>query len=169
MPRKATVQRDDLEANALYLSDGETKLLLVSCDLVGLPSARVAVMREATGQAIGIPPRNIIVACTHTHGGPSLIRTNYLMPIDHAYLERLQTWLVELAREAARSARPGRAARRPAAETLLVTRDQAIRARVTRLLAGSDSEDRRKVLREYQSVLELTGAPANGQSADIDS
>ncbi len=31
--RAATKQRDDLEANGLYLSDGNTQLLLVSCDL----------------------------------------------------------------------------------------------------------------------------------------
>ncbi len=106
--RTATEQRDDLEANGLYLSDGKTRLLLVSCDLVGLNSAHAAVLRKAMGEATGIPPRNILIACTHTHGGPSLLKTNYLMPIDGAYLERLQTWLTELARQAVRSAGPGK-------------------------------------------------------------
>lgn len=108
VPRKATVQRDDLEANGLYLSDGKTQLLLVSCDLVGLNSAHMAGIREAMGDASGIPSRNILVTCTHTHGGPSLLKTNYLMPIDHAYLNRLQDWLVDLAKEAVQSARPGK-------------------------------------------------------------
>ncbi len=106
--RAATEQRDDLEANGLYLSDGKTQLLLVSCDLVGLNSVHVAALREAMGEATGIPPRDILIACTHTHGGPSLLKTNYLMPIDLEYLERLQTWLVELARQAVQSARPGK-------------------------------------------------------------
>jgi neutral ceramidase len=108
VPRTATKQRDDLEANGLYLSDGKTKLLLVSCDLVGLNSAHVAAMREAMGEVTGISSRNILITCTHTHGGPSLVKTNYLMPIDHAYLARLQSWLVELAQVAVQSARPGK-------------------------------------------------------------
>lgn len=105
---KASKIRDDLEANALYLHHGDTKLLLVSCDLVGLPPDAVADMREAMGEAADVPPRNIIIACTHTHGGPSLIRTNYLMPVDVEYLHRLKTWLVDLAAKAADSARPGK-------------------------------------------------------------
>jgi neutral ceramidase len=108
VPRTATKQRDDLEANALYLSDGRTKLLLVSCDLVGLNSGHVVTMREAMGEATGIPPRNILITCTHTHGGPSLLKTNYLMPIDHDYLSRLKDWLVEVATQSVQSARPGR-------------------------------------------------------------
>jgi len=108
VPRQATEQRDDLEANALYLSDGKTKLLLVSCDLVSLNSAHVAAMRDAMGEATGIPSRNILIACTHTHGGPSLVKTNYLMPIDLAYIERLQMSLVELAQETVQQARPGK-------------------------------------------------------------
>ncbi len=106
--RAATRQRDDLEANGLYLTDGKTRILLVSCDLVGLNSDHVASMRQAMGKAADIPPRNIIIACTHTHGGPSLLKTNYLMPVDHAYIKRLQGWLVQLANEAVQSARAGK-------------------------------------------------------------
>ncbi len=106
--RTATVQRDDLEANGLYLSDGKTQLLLVSCDLMGLDPADVAAARMAMGQATGIPPRNIIIACTHTHSGPAIFKTNPLMPVDHAYLHRLQGQLVELAKSAVQSARPGK-------------------------------------------------------------
>lgn len=106
--RRATAVRDDLEANGLYLSDGKTQILLVSCDLVGLNSADVAAMRESMGEATEIPPRSVLIACTHTHGGPSLKKTNYLMPVDRAYLDRLQSWLVELARQAVQSARPGK-------------------------------------------------------------
>ncbi len=108
VPRKATKQRDDLEANGLYLSDGKTQLLLVSCDLVGLNSSHVAAIREAMGEATKIPPRNILITCTHTHGGPSLLKTNYLMSVDLPYVNRLQDWLVEFAKEAVRSVQPGK-------------------------------------------------------------
>ena len=106
--KRATEIRDNLEANGLYLSDGKTQLLLVSCDLAVLTSSRVSAMREAVGQATGIPPRDILITCTHTHGGPSVVRTNYLMPVDQAYLDRLQGWLVEISKEAVQSARPGK-------------------------------------------------------------
>ena len=105
--RQGTAIRDDLEANALYISDGKTPLLLVSCDLVGLSSDWAKRIREAMAKATDIPARNILLTCTHTHGGPSLLRTNYLMPIDIAYLERLEVWLVELAKESLASAQDG--------------------------------------------------------------
>jgi len=106
--RRATAIRDNLEANGLFLSDGKTQILLISCDLAAIESPRVAKMREAIGQAIGIPTRNVLITCTHTHGGPSVLRTNYLMPVDEAYLDQLQGWLVELGGQAVESARPGR-------------------------------------------------------------
>ncbi len=105
--KRATEIRDNLEANAFYLSDGKKQILLASCDLGVLTSPRVSAMREAMGQATGIPPRDVIISCTHTRG-PSVFRSNYLMPVDHAYLDRLQGWLVELARETIKSARPGK-------------------------------------------------------------
>jgi neutral ceramidase len=108
VPRYATEIRDNLEVNALYLSKGEVEILMISCDLGGLESPYVIKLREAMGVAAGIPPRNILVSCTHTHGGPSVLKTNYLMPLDTLYLERLHNWLVELAKEAVGSARPGK-------------------------------------------------------------
>ncbi len=105
--KRATEIRDNLEANGLYLSDGKKQILLVSCDLGGLEPPRVIAMREAMGRAAGIPPRDIIISATHTRG-PVVLRSNYLMPVDDAYLDRLQGWLVELARQAVQSARPGK-------------------------------------------------------------
>ena len=100
--------RDDLEANALYLSDGSLELLLVSCDIgVVIPSVTIPT-REAMAQAAGIPARNVIIAGTHTHAGPSVVDTCYGKGLDTAYLERLQGWLVELAQEAKAAAQPAR-------------------------------------------------------------
>ena len=100
--------RDDLEANALYLKSEVEALLLVSCDLAGLLGPFVQTAREAMGEAAGVPPRNVIVAGTHMHSGPSLIPTNHRKPVDEEYTDRLQGWLVELAGESRVSAKPGR-------------------------------------------------------------
>lgn len=108
VPRQAERIRDDLEANAVYLKNEEEELLLVSCDLVGLEPEYNTRLRESMGVASGIPVRNILISCTHTHGGPSLVKTNYLMPLDTAYMDKLEVWMVELAEEAVRSAVPGK-------------------------------------------------------------
>ena len=105
--KRATEIRDDLEANALYLSGGRTQLLIISCDLVGLPSPWVVDTREAIAAATGVPPRSVLISCTHTHGGPSVLKTNYLMPVDTGYLDRLNDWLVDVAARAIETAQPG--------------------------------------------------------------
>lgn len=98
--------RDNLEANALALNWPEHRLLLISCDLVGLETEYVATCRQAIGGAVGVPERGVIIGGSHTHAGPSIIPTNYCKPIDHVYLERLREWLVEVAAEAVGNARP---------------------------------------------------------------
>jgi neutral ceramidase len=106
--KRGTQIRDNLEANGLFLFEGQTQILLISCDLIAISTPRVARMRQAISQATEIPPRDVLIACTHTHGGPSLIKANYLMPVEEKYLDRLEVWLVELARETVQSARPGK-------------------------------------------------------------
>jgi len=106
--KRASKIRDNLEANALSISDGETKLLIFSCDLVGLETPFAVKLRTHIGEAANVPPRNVIVTCTHTHGGPSLVRTNYFMPLDHEYMEHLIVWLSELGAKAVSSAKPGK-------------------------------------------------------------
>ena len=108
VPRKATEVRDDLEANGLYFSKGDFQLLLVSCDFAGIEPDLNVRLREAMGVATGILPRNILISSTHTHGGPSLLKTNYLMPLDTAYMEDLVPWMVALAKEAVEAAQPGK-------------------------------------------------------------
>lgn len=106
--RRAERIRDDLEANSLYLTDDKTPLLIISCDLAGLESAAVRSIREAISNETGIPPRQVLIACTHTHSGPSVIRTNYHFPVDTVHIKQLHDWLVRLARETVDSTQPGR-------------------------------------------------------------
>lgn len=96
--------RDDLEANALYLNNGSESMLLVSCDLAGLLPEFISSARKAISRATGIKERNIIIACTHTHSGPSLLPTCYNKSLDYEYMEMLHQWLIELAKGAYKSA-----------------------------------------------------------------
>ena len=102
--KRATGIRDNLEANGLFLSDGTTQIFLISCALAAIESPRVAKMREAISQATGIPPCVCVQVIKTLRGGPSVLKTNYLMPIDEAYLDRLQGWLVKLAGRTVESA-----------------------------------------------------------------
>jgi hypothetical protein len=99
--------RDDLEANALLLHSGSESVLLVSCDLAGLPTDYVADVRAHMAEAAGVPERSVIIACTHTHSGPSIQKTNYKKPVAHAYMDDLRGRLIELAGAAAETMQPG--------------------------------------------------------------
>lgn len=94
--KRAESIRDNLEANALYVDDGDEKLLFISCDLAAVPSDITVRARSQIAGNSGIPERNIIIAGTHTHSGPSVLRTSYQKPLDTSYLERLIIWLNEL-------------------------------------------------------------------------
>ncbi len=98
--------RDELEANALFLSDGNTPVLLVSCDIGSLQSEFVATARAEMAEASDLPERSIIITCTHTHSAPSVHKTNYLKPIEHGFLDDLREHLTNLAVEATQVARP---------------------------------------------------------------
>ncbi len=106
--KKGEYIRDELEANVLYLSDGKTPLLIFSCDLVGLNLSDVIPIRETISAATEVPPRQVLITCTHTHSGPSLLKTNYHMPVDQAYIDALGPKLVKVARDAVENARPGK-------------------------------------------------------------
>ena len=98
--------RDDLEANALYLADGDEQALLVSCDLVAVPGPTAKRAIRAMAEAASIPESACIVTATHTHAGPSVTPTCHGKPVDEEYLTRLEGILAELAGAAVSAARP---------------------------------------------------------------
>ena len=101
---------DDLEANALYLADGEEKTLLIGCDVGALEGEYTREYQRLIEEACGVPAGNVLIACSHTHSGPSVLRTCYTKPLDEAYLTRLGGWLAEVAAEAVENAVPARIA-----------------------------------------------------------
>ncbi len=64
---------EDLEARAFYLSDRKTSLCLVVCDLLAMTPDVSIPLQESIATALELPRANVLVACTHTHSGPSLI------------------------------------------------------------------------------------------------
>ncbi len=66
----AVGMHDELYTVALYLTDGATEAALVTLDLIGINAEGTARVREVCADASGVSAENILVACSHTHGGP---------------------------------------------------------------------------------------------------
>ena len=101
--------RDNLEANAFYLTDDKEKIMLINLDLAGLLETNY--VREVCGAietATGVPARSVILCSTHTHEGPDTLGLLLDAPKNEAYLTLLKGWLVETAKAAVASVRPAR-------------------------------------------------------------
>ena len=80
---------DSLRARALVLVDRDTKLALLSADLIGIDADLLAEVRALVGQWTDIPPGRVIISATHTHSGPAVLRRAYLGKVDSSYLAGL--------------------------------------------------------------------------------
>ena len=98
---------DDLEANCLALSAGESKTLLITLDLLGPKSACYDMFREAIFKATGIPNEAIFISSTHTHTGPIVDDSSTDSKIQE-YLKFLQDRIVDLAVLALRDMKPAK-------------------------------------------------------------
>ena len=67
---------DELHARCLVLSDGQTALALVVCDLLGLHRSVSIEARRLIEQATGIPPENVMISATHTHSAGNALGTS---------------------------------------------------------------------------------------------
>ena len=75
-PIPATHVHDELYARCLVLDDGNTRLVIVLCDNVGIPTEVFDSAKEQVHKATGIPKSHMLMASTHTHSattarGPS--------------------------------------------------------------------------------------------------
>lgn len=98
---------DELEANALALSLGETKLLAISVDHLGIEQRWLDPIRRYVADSAGIPLEGVFIACTHTHTAP-LIRQEAADGAQRGYLRFLQGRLADAARFALADLRPAR-------------------------------------------------------------
>ena len=68
--RLSTGTANPLMAKALVLKQGDVRLAIVSCDLIGLSLDVSSRARAEASRKTGIPPENILLAATHSHTGP---------------------------------------------------------------------------------------------------
>lgn len=106
---------DELYAKALVLDDGNTKVPIVTTDLIAVSPSFVASVRQRVERKTGIPATNVMVCASHTHFGPALKHLVYLpqeaqAEFHGAYVEnasRLIAGAVQLADASRRDARIG--------------------------------------------------------------
>jgi len=65
--RPVSRKEGELEVRALVLTDGATRVAIVSADFLGFPSV---LCNKARAQVKGIPPENILIGASHTHSAP---------------------------------------------------------------------------------------------------
>ena len=72
LPVPSTHVHDELHARCLVLDDGQTKLALVTCDVVGLHRLVCDEAKQLIQKEAGIPPSHVLISATHTHSAASV-------------------------------------------------------------------------------------------------
>jgi hypothetical protein len=91
---------EPIYARALYLDDGEEKLLWLACDLVALERAFVDEFRAWAQAELNLPPPQVLISATHTHNAPATIHLNACGQFNQRYVALLQAKLRDVARAA---------------------------------------------------------------------
>jgi neutral ceramidase len=87
---------DPLSAKALCVTDGERRIALITADLIGLDAGTVTEVRRRVGERFGREAPALMIACSHTHSGPSTPCLPFLGVPDPAYMESLIATLADL-------------------------------------------------------------------------
>ncbi len=112
--RCSTGVHDPLLSSALFISDGQTPLLLVANDVIFISRDTARRVRKRIERETGLPATNMMITATHTHSGPMTadMLSNEADPAvpktDPQYVRRLEDGIVEAALKAYGSARPAK-------------------------------------------------------------
>ncbi len=69
-PRNNEGAHDPLHSTCMYIGNGETEIAMVSLDLLFYSKRYVTEVRARVEAACGIPAKNIMISCTHSHSSP---------------------------------------------------------------------------------------------------
>lgn len=102
--------RDELYATALVLEDGDTRIAILSCDMISIHPRLIAQTRALVQEQTGISGDNIMICCTHTHSGPPGHAIEGSRPVDRANADYLPFRLAGAVRLAFNQLAPARLA-----------------------------------------------------------
>ncbi|MHB9028196.1 MAG: hypothetical protein ACYC9O_05465 [Candidatus Latescibacterota bacterium] len=103
-PKGSRGVHDDLFARALYLSQGERKVIIMGFDLLFFSRDEADRFKGAIGRRLDLSASEILLNTSHTHTGPK-VGTWYYTPADPFYLNQLEKAIVQAAEQAKNSAR----------------------------------------------------------------
>lgn len=112
VPRMSEGIHDPLMSSALYLENGEVRVLFIANDILYVTKPLVARIRAAVAQATGMDPEAILISATHTHSGPKVVDSPLgrndpvIPPTDPAYIELMVSGIIAAGVEAVRNAEP---------------------------------------------------------------
>jgi neutral ceramidase len=109
--RRAVGVHDELYARAFVAGDGEARIAVISCDLIGVRASTVAGARRLIEQTCGIPGDHVLIAATHNHSGPltrELVASGLAGEPDEAYLAQLERQIASAVQVADWRAAPAR-------------------------------------------------------------
>ena len=86
LQRRAQEVLDHLYVRALALSGGGQRVVLISCDLLGMDVSFCDALRQAIADELGLDSAGVLIACTHTHYAPACQPLEGLGRIDNEYL-----------------------------------------------------------------------------------
>lgn len=124
---------EPMEATALVLDDGATRIALVGADLVGASGDWAQMLRDRIGAAVGSPAHHVLVNSQHTHAAPptpgwaKIGGNSDWNEEELRYADAVGDLLVSAAMEATRRLRPARIGHsRTVAEGITVNRRQRV-------------------------------------------
>jgi hypothetical protein len=95
--RRSIGIRDRLWARAVAIEQAGRTLVLISCDLIGVPATMTGRIRAILTARAGLPAEAVMVHCTHTHSGPGTAEYIGWGAPDEPYLETLPRRIAEAA------------------------------------------------------------------------
>ena len=105
-PSEGTLDR--IFAKALYLSDGEGRLLFITADLICTPRSLGQSVVAGLAARLGLDPGEICVCASHTHSAPNPHDAGDGAIGVARFASGLQTAMIDVGVAAVRAARPGR-------------------------------------------------------------
>ncbi len=87
---------DDVMAKAVVIDDGQTHAAIVVCDLSSMPLSIVVEARKLITAQTGISGVNVMIAATHTHTAPVMIRESSRDQADGGAKEIAKTYTLSL-------------------------------------------------------------------------
>jgi neutral ceramidase len=105
---------DELYAKALVLNDGQSRIAIVSADLLWVTLEITNEIRGIVKQKTGIPESNVLICATHTHFGPKVDKTRKDWPdtpaskVDESYIQTLKNKIAGSVFTAAQKTKPAK-------------------------------------------------------------